>query len=57
MDIMCMKLCPVIGENLTCTRERGNRCDIFAVAVQKDDSTTVGHVPKGDFMYLQSFNT
>jgi len=32
-------------ESLTCTREKGNRHEIFAVAVKKDDSTTVGHVP------------
>jgi len=45
---------PVIGESLTCTRERGNRHDIFAVAVQKDDSTTVGHVPReiSFFLYM-----
>ena len=37
---------PVLGEALTCARERGNRHDIFAVAVQKADSTIAGHVPR-----------
>ena len=37
---------PVIRESLTYTREKGNRHDIYAVAVQEDDSTTVEHVPR-----------
>ena len=37
---------PVLGEALTCARERGNVHDMFTVAVRKEDSTTVGHVPR-----------
>ena len=33
------------GETLTCIRERGNRNDVFAVAVQSDGNI-VGHVPR-----------
>ena len=33
------------GETLTCIRERGNRNDVFAVAVQSDDNI-VGHIPR-----------
>ena len=33
------------GETLTCIRERGNRNDVFAVAVQSDGNV-VGHVPR-----------
>jgi len=36
----------LLEESLACARERGNRHDIFTVAVQKDDGTTVGHVPR-----------
>ena len=32
-----------LGETLTCIRERGNRNDVLAVAVQSDDNI-VGHV-------------
>ena len=33
------------GETLTCIRERGNRNDVLAVAVQSDGNI-VGHVPR-----------
>ena len=33
------------GDTLTCTRERGNRNNVFAVAVQSDGNI-VGHVPR-----------
>ena len=33
------------GDTLTCTRERGNRNDMFIVAVQSDGNI-VGHVPR-----------
>ena len=35
----------VLGEELLCQRETGNRVDTFAVAVIRD-GTVVGHVPK-----------
>ena len=34
-----------MGETLSYARERGNRNDIFAVAVKKD-AEAVGHVPR-----------
>ena len=34
-----------VGEELVCTRERGNPRDGYAVAVVKD-GTTVGHLPR-----------
>ena len=33
------------GETLTCIRERGNRNDVFEVAVQSDGNI-VGHIPR-----------
>ena len=33
------------GKGLTCVRERGNRNDVFAVAVQSDGNI-VGHIPR-----------
>ena len=35
----------VVGEELPCQREVGNRVDVFAVAVMRGE-TVVGHVPK-----------
>lgn len=37
---------PVVGEGLDCIRESANITDRYAVAVVKDDGTTVGHLPK-----------
>jgi len=38
----------VLVEELSCKGEVGNRVDVFAVAVLKDE-TIVGHVPKKIF--------
>ena len=35
-----------LGEELCCERELGNVIDRYAVAVKKDSSETVGHLPK-----------
>ena len=36
---------PIRGEVLSCSRERGNRSDPFAVAVKKGEDV-VGHIPR-----------
>ena len=48
VDIMCMKICGMQHQEkpwLTYIRERGNRNDVFAVAVQSDGNI-VGHIPR-----------
>ena len=35
-----------VGERLTCVRDPGNQFDRYAVAVNQESSTTVGHLPK-----------
>ena len=37
---------PSIGNILQCEHERGNVEDMFAVAVKRFDSETVGHIPR-----------
>ena len=48
---------PIHGEVLSCSRERGNRSDPFAVAVKKGEDI-VGHVPRrfscASSLFLQS---
>ena len=35
-----------VGERLTCVRDPGNQIDRYAVAVNQESGTTVGHLPK-----------
>ena len=42
------------GEVLTCIRERGNRNDVFTVAVQSDGNI-VGHIYLGKFCVFVRF--
>ena len=44
-----------LGEELTCQRKIGNVSDRYAVAVKKDTSETVGHVPKKISRICSSF--
>ena len=42
----------VVGEELPCQREDGNRADSFAVAVVREEAI-VGHVPNFCSLYLR----
>ena len=44
-----------LGEELTCQRKIGNMLDQYAVAMKKDTSQTVGHVPKKISRICSSF--
>ena len=45
---------PYVGEQLTTERETGNPEDKYAVAVRKDGTATVGHMPR-EISKLSSF--
>ena len=58
MDIIFSNIpCYLFRELLSCSREHGNRSDLFAVAVKKGEDI-VGHVPRQFFsassLFLQS---
>ena len=45
------------GQTLTCISDRGNRNDVFAVAVQSDGNIVAGACTQAHFVYLYAFYT